>query len=119
MNATTPTMATAVLRQLLVRCTETNSTPAFRSAIQQGIGCLIRGDLTSARTIIDQTCANVSGKVHECSGHYYGDGGESSPPCLLQADEEQTGAYSTLDGLRFGFGFLYLRELPSNVMVLG
>ena len=116
-NAITPTMARTILVSLAGRCTETNTTPAFRSAIQQAIEALDRGELVSANTIISQTCANVSGKLHECNGHEWPDH-DPFPPCYLQADEEETRAYTTLDGLRFGFGYLTLGKMGNNVLVL-
>jgi len=111
-GAITPDEAMNTLRALLGRCTFENSTPMFRSAIEQAIGALQRNELTSAATIIGETCANVAG-LHVCATHE-----DLWGPCLLQADEDEVNAYSVLGGLRFGFGFLYLDQMPNNVMVL-
>ena len=114
MDPCPPNMARRRLAALLARSNEQNSTAAFRSAIEQAIGALDRNELASAATIIGETCANVSGQIHDCDGH----ASFSAGVCLLQADERSTRAYSLLDELRFRFGYLYVGRIGNNVMIL-
>jgi hypothetical protein len=125
-----------ILEALLGRCSEQNSTPAFRQAITQAIGCLERGESTSAATIIGETAANVSGVIHSCEnepelfavtpeqellfGHEWADRVRQMNLAghPLQADEDSTDAYHVLDGLRFAFGYLHLGKVGNNVMIL-
>lgn len=107
-----PDEARQTLADLLARCTSTNSTVAFRSAVEQAIGTLDRGELASAVSIIGETTSHVA-DAHDCARHL-----DVFPACVLKASEDETKAYDTLDMLRFGFGCLYMDRLGNNVMVL-